>query len=589
MAYERNYDLLNSKFRELLIPTISTSIAGNIAILIDAFLISFILGSDYLSVVQCVEPFVLLITVLYWIFALGGSVLCSIAKADFNDTEGNELFTVSLISVTIITLIITVLSLLFADSIVQILCSSLSLRPLVSQYFTLYLIGMPFLSYMVVMAYFIKSFGFLKFQFWVYLISNIINVICDILFMKYLNMGIGGAGLATTTGFTISAFIISYYFLKPEKPLKLVKIKISSMLNYIIRICKSGMGIASTELYISLKTFCINMILFMIIGGIGLSSYNMCCNVLFLVSIFIVGILQTILPIVSVYYKEEDFNGVDYVTHKSLKIVIGLGIFFSLLFIIFPEIILLLFNVTNANDVPFVMNAIRLYASCFIGYSICNLYVFYAQAVQYNKLANAISLVEGFILPVLFAYLFGYLWGLNGVWISFPAAEFLAVLLIWIYSRHVAKKTNNEYSGFFLNKTHNDDEVYEFTLKGTIKNVSQLFKDIQEYLSDSKTGTKVCLAIEEMLIHIINLNGEVDLVDIIIRDKKDEVLISIKYSGIPCNPTKNDNLENSEVEGLKEIMNSIDQSKIDDLIEIADKIDYSQILELNNVCITINY
>ena len=65
MAYERNYDLLNSKFRELLIPTISTSIAGNIAILIDAFLISFILGSDYLSVVQCVEPFVLLITVLY--------------------------------------------------------------------------------------------------------------------------------------------------------------------------------------------------------------------------------------------------------------------------------------------------------------------------------------------------------------------------------------------------------------------------------------------------------------------------------------------------------------------------------------------
>lgn len=80
-----------------------------------------------------------------------------------------------------------------------------------------------------------------------------------------------------------------------------------------------------------------------------------------------------------------------------------------------------------------------------------------------------------------------------------------------------------------------------------------------------------------------------DLVDIIIRDKKDEVLISIKYSGIPCNPTKNDNLKTSEIEGLKEIMNSIDQSKIDDLIEIADKIDYSQILELNNVCITINY
>ena len=589
MAYERNYDLLNRKFRELLIPTISTSIAGNLAILIDAFLISFILDASYLSVVQCVEPFAILMTVLYWMFALGGSVLCSIAKADFDDRQGNELFTVSIISIIIISSAITIFALLFSDSIVTTLCFSDSLRPFVEQYFVLFLIGMPFLSYMVVMAYFIKSFGFLKFQFWVYLSSNIINVICDVLFMKYFNMGIAGAGLATTVAFVISALIISYYFLTPEKPLKIVKIKISTMLRYIVRICKSGMPVASTQLYATIKLFLINALLLFIIGEIGLASYNMCCNVLFLVTIFVVGILQTILPIVSVYYKEEDYNGVDYVTYKSLKIIICLGIIFSLLFIIFPKIILFLFNVNNASDIPIVMNAIRLFSFCFVGYGICNLYVFYAQSVQYNKLANGISLVEGLILPVVFAYLLGYIWGENGVWIAFPIAEFLAVLLIVIYSKYISKKTNNEYSGFFLNKTPMDDQVYEFTLTGTKEDVGQLSGNIQEYLSESESGMKVCLAIEEMLTHIINLNDEVDLIDIIIRDKKDEVLISIKYSGIPCNPTEKDNLKTSDIEGLEDIINSIDYSKIDDLNEIADNIEYSQILELNNVCITIKY
>ena len=40
MVYERNFDLLNGKFRELFFPTLFTSIAGNFAVLIDAFFIS---------------------------------------------------------------------------------------------------------------------------------------------------------------------------------------------------------------------------------------------------------------------------------------------------------------------------------------------------------------------------------------------------------------------------------------------------------------------------------------------------------------------------------------------------------------------
>ena len=72
MKYERNFDLINRKFRELLLPTIAVSIAGNFAILIDAFLISFILGSSYLAVVQSIEPFACIVGLFYWMIGMGG-------------------------------------------------------------------------------------------------------------------------------------------------------------------------------------------------------------------------------------------------------------------------------------------------------------------------------------------------------------------------------------------------------------------------------------------------------------------------------------------------------------------------------------
>ena len=98
MKYERNFNLINKKFRELLIPTIAVSIAGNFAILIDAFLISLILGSNYWAVVQSIEPFCFIVGLFYWMIGIGGSILCSIAKADFDDEKANTIFTVSLVS-----------------------------------------------------------------------------------------------------------------------------------------------------------------------------------------------------------------------------------------------------------------------------------------------------------------------------------------------------------------------------------------------------------------------------------------------------------------------------------------------------------
>lgn len=571
MTYERNFNLLNRKFRELFFPTLMTSIAGNFAVLVDAFFISMFMGSMYLSVVQSIEPFVAFINVVYWLIGLGGSIICTIAKADFDEERGNAYFTISIIGIIIIGLIITLSAIAFQGVYVDFLSHSAQLKQFVSQYFYYYALGIVFECYMVSVAYFIKTDGFIKMQFWAFLICNLVNIIFDILFMKFLNLGIAGAAMATTVGHVVSAIYITLYFFKSERTLRLIKVKTSNIFSYLADICKSGMAVSSVPLYTTIKLIFLNALIVGILGNLGLAAYNMCYNALFLVDIFILGTVQSILPISAIYYKEEDFTGVDYVTKRSLKIVIGFGLFFSALFIMFPQVILFIFNVNNPADIPAIMNVVRIFSLSFLAFAVNSLYSFYAESVQYNKLANMITLLQGLVFPVIFAYLFAYLWGGEGFWISLVVSEFATLLFIFIYSKVMIKKSNGQYSGFFLNKKHEEGSVFEFTITGNVEDAVNLSLKIQESFDDDRLSVLVSMAIEDMIVHIIEINENVDLIDVIIRDAGDYILISIKYSGIGVNVMEDESIE----------------SNISILNRVSQKIDYSQILGLNNIVITI--
>ncbi|MBE6509294.1 MAG: hypothetical protein E7Z77_07770 [Methanobrevibacter sp.] len=76
-----------------------------------------------------------------------------------------------------------------------------------------------------------------------------------------------------------------------------------------------------------------------------------------------------------------------------------------------------------------------------------------------------------------------------------------------------------------------------------------------------------------MLVNIINTNENVDAIDVIVRNNEDNVLISVKDTGVEFNPViENENLEFENIAVLN---------------KIADKIDYSRVLGLNSTVITI--
>lgn len=572
--YERNYKLLSSKFRELFFPTLFTSMTGNISIFLDSLIVSNLLGATVLASIQPINPLITFVNMIYWMIGLGGSVLCAVSKAEFDYEKSNSIFSVSIKTLLIIGVLITLICLLFSSQIIAILCPSDN-KALFGQFFLAYIIGIPFLCYMMSMSYFVRADGFSNLPFKASLLCNIVNLCLDFIFILVFDFGLAGAGLATAIGYMAGSLYVSTYFFSKERTLKFIRLKVKPYLNHVKNICKSGFSSASSQLYITIKLFVVNMLVVAFAGIAGLGAFNICFNSLIIISMFIIGAAQTMSPMVSVYFKEADYSGVNFVVKRAFKIVLASSIILTLLFVIYPDILLMLYRVKNPADIPIVVNAIRLFSLSYVGLSISSLYMYYTQAIEENKISSTVSILEGLIFPVALAILLSAIMGINGVWISFAVAEVFTVIFIYAYSKYKNKKTNGEYSGFFMNKNNKDNEnILEYAINGEIEEAVELSKNIGEHLSDVKSGTIVNLAIEEILVNIININDKVDFIDIIVKIDDDSILISIKDSGIEFNPV----IENDELQF----------DNISVLNKIADKIEYARVLGLNSTVIHIN-
>ena len=571
--YERNHNLINSKFKEFFFPTLMTSMAGNICIVVDSILISFFIGVANLSALQLVSPLITFVNLIYWMIGLGGSILCSVSKAEFDEESSNSYFSVSISSLCILGIIITIVGLIFSNDILGILCKSQQLLPMVNSFYTVILFGMPFLCYVMSVSYFVRVDGMPNLAFRAILLANIVNLCFDIIFMGVFKMGIGGAALATVVGYVVGSIFISIYFFKSERTLKFIKLKVKPFFNKFKEICKSGFPSSSTQLYFTIKIYIYNVLITLFVGEAGIAAFSICDNTTFILYMFLIGASQTMSSLVSVYFKEEDYSSVSYIVKKSLRFALIPSIVFSLIIIVCPDVMLMLYSVKNPAFVPTVLNALRIFSISFVGIAITFLFTFYSQAIQKNSISSIVSLLEGLIFPCGFAALLLLVLGENGIWISFAVAEAVTILFIFIYSRYLNRKTDGEYSGFFINKHNDDKKVFEYTINGNVKEAVELAHQVQDYLSGNKSAALVSLAIEEMLVNIININDDVDVIDVIVRNNDDSILISIKDMGIDFNPViENDDLKFDNISVLN---------------RIADKIDYSRVLGLNSTVITI--
>ena len=301
-------------------------------------------------------------------------------------------------------------------------------------------------------------------------------------------------------------------------------------------------------------------------GVAGLIAFLIYDNSETVVYIFLSGIMKTMSPIVTVLHKEMDFEAVHYIIVVSMKQVLLISFPVSVLFFVYPEILLAIFNVSNPYYAEVVILAIRLTAFSLVGRCMSYLLASYAQAIEENKISSIITFLEEFLFLFASALILTRLIGGIGIWISILVAECLPVLVYVILTLRLQKSNKDIINRIFMIQnsklitwTYNRNDVGkldkyldEESSKILIQ-VENLFKENAIIISNSIND--ICNDIFE---HI-----DIDDIDLTIRLMDEKLYIVFTNEGKLYNPFSNDNLmQSNNIKALSQLNCEFDYDEI---------------------------
>ncbi len=146
------------------------------------------------------------------------------------------------IMITILSVIISVLCIVFINPILGFLHVEEVIYEPARQYIVIILIGMIFLSVYNLLVAVLRSMGDTITPLIFLIISNVLNIILDITFVKYLHLGVRGAALATAITQVVCCVGCLIYLLHSRKELQFRRSDFVMERNLVSNLFKNGMS-----------------------------------------------------------------------------------------------------------------------------------------------------------------------------------------------------------------------------------------------------------------------------------------------------------------------------------------------------------
>ena len=580
MTYQRNGALLGRKFTEYLFPTIISNMSILLASFVDGIIVSKLINDDAFSAVNLAEPVILFMQALFFLFGIGGAICISIAKGQRDEHKANAVFTLSFLSAVLVSVIVTVLGIVLIDPITRVLCSDSTLYDYVQHYALFNIYGSLFMIVVPYLVFIIRTDGMPKFSANILLVSNIVNLLMDLVYMGVFKMDTSGAALATVTGYVVGFIMELYYLLFYKKrTLKFIRLKKSDF-KYLGELSTGGIASVINTILLFVKAILLNQIVLGATGADGMAVFSVCNFTLTFISMFITGGSDTMTPIVGLLYGERDYKGIDIVLRKTFVFVTASCAVIMVFILLFPSLLLQLFSITSPERLAMGIPAVRIFSLCFVFMGICYVTLSYLQATKQKAISVITTFLRGLIITVPLAYVLSGLFGLNGVSLTFVLSEALTAAITFLICFIVSRVKSDKYSGVLLHERQTEcSALFDASLKPEAEQAAGISDSIIAFCNDNgitgKTADYAGVLAEETVEHIrnFNLDKKQPKIDLICRITDEEVILSVRDNGEAFDAATVDDGE--EFTNLK-VINSL-----------ADDVDYSRALGLNNMLIKI--
>ncbi|TYB81563.1 MAG: MATE family efflux transporter [Kosmotoga sp.] len=428
---------------KLSIPAMIGMLVQSLYNFVDTVFVGQAVGPLGIAGVSISFPMQIFVMAFAMLIGIGGASIISRSLGASENEKANHTAGNVVVVVIFFGIIMAITGTVFLEPLLKILGASPTIMPYASDYLSVILFGTIFFSFAMATNNIVRAEGNAKIAMYTMLISAILNIILDPIMIFVFDMGVRGAAIATVIAQSVTSLYLLAYFIR-GKSLLTIKLRHLKPDKLII---KESFAIGSSafarQIAGSVLGVIINNLLISYGGDISVAVFGV-INRLFMVFLMpMFGINQGFMPILGFSYGANKISR----AIKAIKLstfwatIISIGAF--LVIYLFPSALLSMFS----NDEVLLeqgVKTIRIVGLLlpFVGIQVIGAGMFQALGKAVPALLLSMSRQILFLIPLIL--ILPNFFGLNGIWISFPIADFSAFSVTMIFFLREMKKFKSQ-------------------------------------------------------------------------------------------------------------------------------------------------
>jgi putative MATE family efflux protein len=403
-------------------------------IIVDTIFVGRFIGPLGIGAITVVMPIIFLISSIGMALGIGGSSVFSRALGSQNVEKSTQVWG-NMVSCTILlSLLFVILGFAFGESIITLFGGKGDLISPSATYFRVLLYGVSFLAWAMMTNPVIRALGFPKLAMLTLIIPSILNVILDPIFIIVLDMGIAGAGWASSLSYLGSGLYTAIFLFSGRSELSISWKHMIPRIDIIREMFAIGSVTLARQGTIAILTIVLNNSLFFYGAETAVSVYGIASRCMMFALFPVMGITQGFLPVAGYNYGARHWDRVRLTIRLSMGYAtLMAGIIFSLIMFFTPQIVSVF--TTDQSLINQTTPAMRwlFLATPLIGINLIGSAYYQAIGRAIPALLLALTKQGIFLIPLVL--LLPLQFGINGIWYAFPVADIGAAIVTLFYMR----------------------------------------------------------------------------------------------------------------------------------------------------------
>lgn len=427
---------------KMAVPSVISSLVLVIYNMADTFFVGQTHNAMQVAAVSLTSPVFVMFMAFANLLGIGGSTAVSIFLGEKNNQYAKAVSSFSCYISVILGIIFGILILIFINPLLQILGSSANTYEFAKDYLFYIALGAPFILFANTFGHTVRGEGAAAASMIGGMIGTVVNIILDPVFILTLNMGTGGAAIATVLGNVFGCIYYIYYFQKKSLNLSIFLKDFNIFGKAARKTITLGIPAGINSGLMSISNIVLNNKL-AFYGDAPLAAMGVATKVYLLIVFIHMGIANGIQPLLGYCFGARKKERFIKIFNFSGLLTIILGIILTIIYIIFSSQIVEFF-IDNNEVIKYGKH--MLIATSISGpvLGILFLCINSMQAVDRPFSATIVSVCrQGFIfIPMV--YILDFIFGLTGINYAQAAADYISIILSIILFKVSVKNIRTE-------------------------------------------------------------------------------------------------------------------------------------------------